>query len=134
MDILSLIQEALGEKAKGSKEGRLKGLASTKKKNHIKAQKSMVPEFDSIRTGAENLNPGDTFTTKNADRLYVVTKAGKNKDDKESIYAGGKTAKGFTPGAQNLTTGAGVEDVKAFGRRYKKKLGNKSKKNKGRKQ
>jgi hypothetical protein len=121
MDILSLIQEARTERAKGSSEGRTKGLTSGKKV-HSRAEKSKVPVEKSIRVGATKHPVGTTFTTKNADRLYVVTKAGDNKKDKESTYAGGKTAKGFTPGAKNLTTGASLKDVNDFGKRRRKEV------------
>lgn len=121
MDILSLIQEARTEFAKGSKEGRTKGLTSGKKV-HSRAEKSKVPVEGSIRKGATKHPVGTVFTTKAADRLYVVTQAGENKKDKESTYAGGKTAKGFTPGAKNLTTGANLQDVNKFGKRRRQEV------------
>ena len=98
MDLLNLIREAkaLAAGGKGSKEGRSKGLTSSKKA-HAKSSKSRVKVFDSITDALKNGYVGQMFSTKNSDRLYVVTKRKWGTDDEQEV--GGRVAKGFSPGS-----------------------------------
>lgn len=94
MNILKLIKEAkvLG---RGSLEGRTKGLTSNKK-SHAKASKSKVRVFRSITDALSKGYPGLIFSTRDSDRLYVITKQKWGHDDEQMV--GGKTAKGFSEG------------------------------------
>tara|TARA_R110002124_G_scaffold162895_2_gene330233 strand:+ start:236 stop:646 length:411 start_codon:yes stop_codon:yes gene_type:complete len=98
MDLLNLIREAkaLAAGGKGSEEGRSKGLTSSKKA-HAKSSKSRVKVFDSITDALKNGYVGQMFSTKNSDRLYVVTKRKWGTDDEQEV--GGRVAKGFSPGS-----------------------------------
>tara|TARA_R110000782_G_scaffold98086_2_gene183263 strand:+ start:261 stop:665 length:405 start_codon:yes stop_codon:yes gene_type:complete len=96
MDLLNLIKEAKAESGKGSEEGRSKGLTSSKK-GHAKSSKSRVKVFDSITDALKNGYVGQMFSTKNSDRLYVVTKRKWGTDDEQEV--GGRVAKGFSPGS-----------------------------------
>tara|TARA_R110000851_G_scaffold244962_1_gene397750 strand:- start:748 stop:1152 length:405 start_codon:yes stop_codon:yes gene_type:complete len=96
MDLLNLIKEAKAESGKGSEEGRSKGLTSSKKA-HAKSSKSRVKVFDSITDALKNGYVGQMFSTKNSDRLYVVTKRKWGTDDEQEV--GGRVAKGFSPGS-----------------------------------
>ena len=96
MDLLNLIKEAKAESGKGSEEGRSKGLTSSKK-GHAKSAKARVKVFDSITDALKNGYVGQMFSTKNSDRLYVVTKRKWGTDDEQEV--GGRVAKGFTPGS-----------------------------------
>jgi len=98
MDLLNLIREAesASKGGKGSKEGRSKGLSSDKK-SHTKSSKSRVKVFDSITDALRNGFVGQMFSTKNSDRLYVVTKRKWGTDDEQEV--GGRVAKGFSPGS-----------------------------------
>ena len=81
--------------ARGSTEGRKKytsreGAKADKKK----AFKGRVKTYDSIRSALSDGSYGQIFTTKAADRLYVISKG------KWGEKSGrGKIAKGFTPGS-----------------------------------
>ena len=98
MDLLNLIREAKSASpgGKGSEEGRSKGLTSSKK-SHAQASKSRVKVFDSITDALKNGYVGQMFSTKNSDRLYVVTKRKWGTDDEQEV--GGRVAKGFSPGS-----------------------------------
>ena len=95
MDLLELINETKAH-AKGSVEGREKGLSSGKK-DHTKATKSRVKVYPSINSALKKGYMGQIFSTKNSDRLYVVTKHKWGKSGQQTV--GNRTAKGFTPGA-----------------------------------
>lgn len=91
-----------------------------KPKEKTKAQKSRVKVYPTIDKALKSGSPyGTIFSTKGADRLYVVTKPTWGKKSK----AGGKTkvAKGFTPGA--ATPSAKWTSVKAYAVRTMKKHG-----------
>lgn len=91
MNIISILQEM----GRGSTEGRGKMLkGSTSKRG---ASKSRVRVYDSITHALKNGYVGQIFSTKDADRLYVITKQKWGKDD-EQIVAG-RSAKGFSAGA-----------------------------------
>jgi len=65
-----------------------------KKGAHKKAFKGRVRTYDSIKTALSDGKYGDIFTTKAADRLYVISKG------KWGAKSGrGKIAKGFTRGS-----------------------------------
>jgi hypothetical protein len=81
--------------ARGSKEGR-KTYTSREgaKRDTKKAFKGRVRTYDSIKHALSDGKYGDIFTTKAANRLYVISK-GKWGDKSGK----GKIAKGFTPGS-----------------------------------
>lgn len=96
MDLLSIISESKTEKAKGSSSGRDK-MMKGKNKPHTKAAKSKVRIYGSIKDALCNGYIGQIFSTKNSDRLYVITKRKWGDDDEQEC--GGRVAKGFTPGS-----------------------------------
>ena len=95
MDLVNLIKETKASTGKGSSEGRTKGLGSSKKA-HSKDAKSRVTVYKSINDALKNGYVGQMFSTKNADRLYVITKRKWGTDDEQEV--GGRVAKGFSPG------------------------------------
>lgn len=106
MNLLSLIKETRAF-AKGSSSGRDKMLSSDKK-DHTKAGKSRVKIYKSITDALKKGYEGQIFSTKNADRLYVITRRKWGKDTEQEVN--GKVAKGFTPGSIPST----FKDVKKF--------------------
>ena len=75
-----------------------------------KARKSRVKTYDSIRAALSDGYYGQIFTTKNAGRLYVITKG------KWGRKSGrGKIAKGFTPGSS--APSAKFKSIKSFAAR-----------------
>ena len=94
MDLVNVIKETRASKARGSAEGR-----SKMKKGGAKttASKSRVKVYDSITTALKKGFVGQIFSTKNSNRLYVITKRKWGKDDEQEV--GGRTAKGFSPGS-----------------------------------
>ena len=123
MDLLKLINETRASAGKGSLEGRSKGLGSSGK-DHTKANKSRVKIYASITDALRKGYEGQIFSTKNADRLYVITRRKWGKDDEQAVN--GRVAKGFSPG----TIPSSFKDVKKYavrtmvrhGRRRDKKL------------
>ena len=109
MDLVNLIKEAKAEsgEGKGSVEGRAKGLGSGKK-SHSRSSKSRVKVYDSITDALRNGYVGQMFSTKNSDRLYVVTKRKWGSDDEQEV--GGRVAKGFSSG----TIPSKFSDVKKY--------------------
>ena len=109
MDLVNLIKEAKAEsgEGRGSVEGRAKGLASGKK-SHSRSSKSRVKVYDSITDALRNGYVGQMFSTKNSDRLYVVTKRKWGSDDEQEV--GGRVAKGFSSG----TIPSKFSDVKKY--------------------
>jgi hypothetical protein len=67
--------------------------------------KSRAKTYNSIRNALQDGDYGDIFTTKAANRLYVITKAKWGKKSGQ-----GKVAKGFTPGS--ATPSADFNSVK----------------------
>ena len=107
IEFLGEINEGRAEKGRGSKAGREK-FSSKKgtKGSSVKARKSRVKIFNTIEDALNSAIPyGTIFSTKNADRLYVVSKAGWGEKSK------GRIAKGFTPGA--ATPSASWPSIKA---------------------
>jgi hypothetical protein len=107
MDLLKLIKETRASIAKGSASGRSKGLNS-KGKDHANATKSRVKIYNSITDALKKGYEGQIFSTKNADRLYVITRRKWGKDDEQEVS--GRVAKGFTPGS----IPSSFKDVKRF--------------------
>tara|TARA_R100001460_G_scaffold10430_8_gene24719 strand:+ start:2791 stop:3189 length:399 start_codon:yes stop_codon:yes gene_type:complete len=94
MDLLGVIRETRATKAQGSAEGRSKmrkGGAKTK------ASKSRVKVYDSITNALRKGYVGQIFSTKNSNRLYVITKRKWGTDNEQAV--GGRVAKGFSPGS-----------------------------------
>jgi hypothetical protein len=87
MNIVKLLQEM----GRGSTEGRQKMLKGGAKR---KASKSRAQVYNSITHALKNGYVGQIFSTKDADRLYVITKQKWGTDD-EQIVAG-RSAKGFS--------------------------------------
>jgi len=105
MDLINVIKEARASKARGSAEGRAqmrKGGAKTK------SFKSRVKVYDSITNALKRGYVGQIFSTKNSNRLYVITKRKWGKDDEQEV--GGRVAKGFSPG----TIPSKFSDVKKY--------------------
>ncbi len=91
MNIINILQEM----GRGSTEGRDKMLKGRGPKS--KASKSRVRVYNSITHALKNGYVGQIFSTKDADRLYVITKQKWGKDDEQIIS--GRSAKGFPSGA-----------------------------------
>lgn len=94
MDLLGVIRETRATKAQGSAEGRSKmrkGGAKTK------SSKSRVKVYDSITNALRKGYVGQIFSTKNSNRLYVITKRKWGTDNEQAV--GGRVAKGFSPGS-----------------------------------
>ena len=121
MNIIEAINESKSETGKGSKAGRAKA-GSSKGKAHTTAKKSRVKIYPSIVTALKQGYPGQMFSTKNADRIYVTTDDGWGSDTDQRVS--GRTAKGFTPG--NATPGASWKDIKGYASRTMVKHGKKS--------
>ena len=99
IDLLQDINEGRTEKAQGSSKGREK-FASKKgtKGSSVKSRKSRVKVYDSIKAALKSGAPyGTIFSTKSADRLYVISKP--TWGDKSRAGGNSRIAKGFTPGA-----------------------------------
>lgn len=90
------------------------------KKGAVKSRKSRVRVFATIAKALQQGYVGQIFSTKGADRLYVISKAGWGAKSK------GKIAKGFTPGSS--TPGADFKSVKAHSVRTSLKHGTTSSK------
>ena len=90
------VQESRTEKAKGSKEGR-EAIQKFEKKSHGNPKKSRVRVYSSITDALRRGYIGQIFSTKGADRLYVITKQKWGKDPEQIVH--GRTAKGFSPGS-----------------------------------
>ena len=104
-------------KAKGSKKGREKYTSKegTKEKGAVKSRKSRVRVYATIAKALEQGYAGQMFSTKGADRLYVISKAGWGKK------SSGRIAKGFTPGSS--TPSSDWKSVKAHSMRTSLKHG-----------
>jgi hypothetical protein len=97
-DLFKILEESVQlserktEKGRGSKEGR----AAIKRtgKTHANPTKSRIVVYKSITDALRNGYMGQKFTTKNADRPYVITKQKWGKDDEQIIN--GRSAKGFS--------------------------------------
>ena len=105
MNLLDVIRETKASKGRGSAEGRAK---MSKKGATTKASKSRVKVYDSITSALKKGYVGQIFSTKNSNRLYVITKRKWGKDDEQEV--GGRVAKGFSPG----TIPSKFSDVKKY--------------------
>lgn len=114
---LFTILEDRAESGRGSSKGREKYTSKegAKKKGGVKSVKSRVRVFATIAKALEQGHVGQVFSTKGADRLYVVSKAGWGKK------SSGKIAKGFTPGS--ATPSSDWKSVKAHAVRTSLKHG-----------
>ena len=90
------------------------------KKGKLKAQKSRMPVHDTIQQALERSRAGDIWTTDGADRTYVTTKE-RDPQRPQVPSAGGRTAKGFTPGSSTPSSAWG--SIKAHSVRTKLKHG-----------
>tara|TARA_R110002094_G_scaffold16293_1_gene27741 strand:- start:5035 stop:5442 length:408 start_codon:yes stop_codon:yes gene_type:complete len=108
MDIINLITESRGEAGRGSASGRGK-MISGKSKGHSKSNKSRVKVYRSITDALSKGYLGQIFSTKDADRLYVITKRTHGGTDTEQ-EVGGRVAKGYSPG----TIPSDFTDVKKY--------------------
>tara|TARA_R110002051_G_scaffold324188_1_gene420384 strand:+ start:584 stop:955 length:372 start_codon:yes stop_codon:yes gene_type:complete len=80
------------------------------KKSSAKAKKSRVKTYDTIKQALSDGHYGQMFTTKGANRIYVLSKG------KWGSKSGrGKIAKGFTPGS--ATPNASFKSIKKFAAR-----------------
>jgi len=110
IDLLKEINEGRAESGRGSKKGREKYTSKDSKKGSVQAKKSRVRIFDTIEAALNSgASYGTIFSTKGADRLYVISKP----DWGAKSTAGGNTkiAKGFTPGSS--TPGSSWPSIKA---------------------
>ena len=116
MNLFTLL-EGRSESGKGSKKGRDKysSKEGAKKKGDTKARKSRVRIYATIAKALEQGYPGQMFSTKGADRLYVISRAGWGEKSK------GKIAKGFTPGS--ATPSSKWNDIKSHSMRTSLKHG-----------
>jgi len=99
IDTLKEINEGRAESGRGSKAGREKFASKEGTQGRsVKAKKSRVKVYDTIDDALHSGAPyGTIFSTKAADRLYVISKPTWGTKSR----AGGNTriAKGFTPGS-----------------------------------
>ena len=109
--LLEEMNESRTEKGRGSASGRAKRLTGKgSASKNVKARKSRVTIYPTIKKALQSAAPfGQMFSTKGADRLYVISKQ-KWGTDKQS-QVGSKIAKGFTPGSS--TPGASFPSIKA---------------------
>tara|TARA_R100001510_G_C7582504_1_gene155000 strand:- start:367 stop:765 length:399 start_codon:yes stop_codon:yes gene_type:complete len=105
MDLVGVIKETRATKAQGSAEGRAKMRNS---KATTKSSKSRVKVYDSITNALRRGYVGQIFSTKNSNRLYVITKRKWGTDSEQEV--GGRVAKGFSPG----TIPSKFSDVKKY--------------------
>lgn len=86
-----------------------------KKKDKVKARKGRVKVYATIAKALSQGYAGQIFSTKGADRLYVISKAGWGKK------SSGLIAKGFTPGSS--TPGSDWKNIKSHSMRTALKHG-----------
>mgnify|MGYP003346965258 CR=1 FL=1 len=103
----SKLIERKTEHGRGSREGR-KAIHGSKEKAHTTPGKSRVRIYNSITDALRNGYIGQIFSTKGADRLYVITKRKWGTDDEQEVA--GRVAKGFSPG----TIPSSFKDVKKY--------------------
>jgi hypothetical protein len=125
MDLLKLLKETRATFGQGSSAGRDK-MMNSGQKDHTKANKSRVKIYNSISDALKHGFEGQIFSTKNADRLYVITRRKWGKDDEQVVN--GRVAKGFTPGS----IPSSFKDVKKYATRTMVRYGkDKSRKSQG---
>ena len=122
------VEESRTERGKGSKEGR-SAIQNFDKKHHVNPKKSRVRVYNSITDALRRGYTGQIFSTKGADRLYVITKQKWGKDNEQIIN--GRSAKGFSPGSipaefsdvkryavRTMVRHAGESDKRFKGKKY----------------
>ena len=121
MNIFTML-ESKSESGQGSKEGREKYSSKdgAKKSGAVKSRKSRARIYDTIAKALSGGKTGEIFSTKGADRLYVISKASWGEKSK------GKIAKGFTPGSS--TPGSDFKSIKSHAARTMVKHGSSSSK------
>ena len=99
IEILQEINESRTEKGRGSKSGREKFSSKEGAKgSSVKSRKSRVKIYPSIKDALKSAAAyGTIFSTKSADRLYVITKP--TWGAKSTAGGNARVAKGFTPGS-----------------------------------
>jgi hypothetical protein len=95
-------------------------------KKPVKAIKSRVKIYKSIQQALSKGHVGQPFSTERAGRVYVTTKGREKHQAKDVPTAGGRTAKGFTPGS--ATPAANWDSIKAHSVRIGMKHGKKTSK------
>ena len=117
LDEIKMIFEARGSEAGRSYYTSREG---TKKEKHLPT-KARVTTYGSIKQALNQANYGDIFSTKAANRLYVVSKG------KWGAKSGrGKIAKGFSPGSS--TPDSSFNSIKKHAVRTKLRYGEGNKK------
>ena len=117
MNLVEILDEINESRGRGSEAGR-KYFTSKEgaKKEKSLALKSRVTTYKSISQALDQGKYGDVFSTKAANRLYVISKG------KWGAKSGrGKIAKGFTPGSS--TPSSDYESVKKHAIRTKLRYG-----------
>tara|TARA_R110000782_G_scaffold102791_4_gene190160 strand:+ start:37867 stop:38280 length:414 start_codon:yes stop_codon:yes gene_type:complete len=107
MNIFTMLESVLESEKDDKKDAPKKGA--------VKSRKSRARIYDTIAKALSSGKTGEIFSTKGADRLYVVSKAGWGEKSK------GKIAKGFTPGSS--TPGSDFKSIKAHAARTMVKHG-----------
>ena len=79
-----------------------------------------MPTYDTIQNALDSTSPGRIWTTDGSDRTYVTSK-GRGSQKKQVPSAGGRIAKGFTPGSS--TPSSGWSSIKAHAVRTSLKHG-----------
>jgi hypothetical protein len=97
---------------------------STKKP--LKSLKSKVKVYPSIQKALEKGTYGHMFSTERSGRVYVVSKGRGKEQSKDVPTAGGRIAKGFTPGS--ATPSADWDSIKKHAVRVGMKHGKKTSK------
>jgi hypothetical protein len=92
-DFFKILNESRHESGKGSKSGR-EAIHRKKSEAHTNPGKSRVRVYNSITDALKNGYMGQKFSTRNADRIYVVTHQKWGKDKEQIIN--GRSAKGFS--------------------------------------
>jgi hypothetical protein len=115
ISFFDLLEDA--SRGQGSAKGREKYTSKegAKAKGATKAIKSRARVYDTIAKALRTGKVGEIFTTKGADRIYVISKAGWGKK------SSGKIAKGFTRGSS--TPSSDFKSVKAHAARTMLKHG-----------
>lgn len=118
MDLINLIKESRFEFGKGSAAGR-SAISSLGKKAHTKSSRSRVKVYKSIMDALSKGYVGQMFTTKESDRLYVITVRKWGEDPEQTV--GGRSAKAFY-GFKDAKRYA-VRTLRRHGKRKEKKFG-----------
>ena len=125
-NVVQLLRQKLELLSKESGVTRTHEKADPNLKTNVKSVKARVKVYPSIQKALETGTYGHMFSTKRAGRVYVISK-GRGKEQSQDVpTAGGKIAKGFTPGS--ATPSADWESVKKHATRTAMKHGHKTSK------